>query len=194
MLSDVEYTLHRSSIEDGQVAVSTADAKRWLRLLGDEEDDLVETAIYRSAVSAENAFERAVLLGTWVLSYKSRIPPKAAILLPRPPFVELLAVETWDSTEDEWTALAADEYVVAETEPLARVIPTEHWPLAPIRFRYKAGYPTLQAPGDIKSAILELTAWNFEHRGDEPSMPGVGGSTGAPPKIRSRYPHLVVYA
>lgn len=195
MIADIPYTLHRSSIEPGNEAVDRALAKKWLRLLGDEENDLVDTVLQRSSIQAENAFGRAILKGTWVLSYKAPLPRCARVILPRPPLVSLDKVEYRDADQAAWLVVDPADYVLVESEPLGVVVPAETatWPYAPIRFTYTAGYTSWEAPTDLKTAVLELAAWNFEHRGDQPSTPGVGGSTGPPPKIRSRYPHLVVY-
>jgi uncharacterized phiE125 gp8 family phage protein len=137
--------------------VSLAEAKAWMRVDHDDEDDVISLLVKAMRERAENITGRAFVKRTLRLhlsdyTYHERMG--LWVELPRAP---LISVDSFKYTDDDGVeqTLATDQYVVhTEREP-GFIVPAwdEFWPSIrrvpyPIRVTYQAGYAPVGSPED----------------------------------------------
>ena len=132
--------------------VTLQEVKDQLRIVHDEEDDLITAYI----VAARRYIENVLTYRTFIekelhLSideFPSRKLP-TEINLPYPPAQEVMSISYKDKDGEE-TTISDDKYIVDTDSEPARIVPAsgESWPteelypLGAVKIRYKAGYST----------------------------------------------------
>lgn len=152
----------------GDDLVELSDIKDWVRIVGDDQDTILRTIKDTVHEVFEEQFGRATKKGTYRLVFKNVLPARATVELPRPPLVTLDKVEEYNVGDDTWDTVDASDYLVVDDggETPAQVEPTGTWPANRLRFEYTAGYAAGDEPSQLDSALLELAAHHYEHRGD----------------------------
>lgn len=185
---DPHWTVDKESTT-GDPLVTLSEAKQWLRTLSSEEDDLITMLRDAATEDVEDLFGRATVKGLYRLRFHDLIPREHHIQLPRPPLVEVKAVQEYDEDTATWSDLDTSTYEVLHNgnDTPSVVVPAqgETWPLEPLRVNYDAGYDPADAPNDLKRAIHELIAYHYEHRGDDEDV-------AERPDISDRYSTLKV--
>lgn len=179
----------------GNPLVKLGRARRWLRVLHDEENQLIEELIDASTRFVEDVFRIACRRGQWEATFPGGLADYEMVELPRPPFVTLDAVDEWDADERSWVSRPVAEFVVKASEPVAVIVPakSEEFSEDDTRIRFTAGYLDTAVPNDLRQAILEVLAWSYEHRGDAAeTIEDRAGRTSLARQLRAKFPHLVV--
>ena len=151
--------------------VSLAEAKAWLKLDTNEEDDLVGALVTSARLVVESVTRRLILTQAWRFVL-DEWPPGKNIDIPFAPFQSLTAIRVYDAANAVQT-LAPALYRVEAAPERARVAFAEA-PAAPGRasagieidvvFGY--GDAPASAPAPLRQAIKLLAARWFEDRGD----------------------------
>lgn len=151
--------------------VTVAEAKAYGRRNDhDEEDVLIEAAIWRALALAEAWCSRAFEPQVWE-QVLDRFPA-AEIELGLDPVQSVTSVK-YDDAEGVEQTVPAEDY---EVDALGGwVVPSAAWPtplegINTVRVRFVAGGET---PEDVKQAILQLTEHWLENRSGEPAPAGV---------------------
>ncbi len=146
--------------------VSLAEARAFLRLDGDAEDGLVTTLIAAARLHLEGVTGQALVRQNWRLVLDNW-PDDGAVRLPVAPFIELLALRTFDEQDDEHEI----DTVAVLAEPSRLLLPASLFGLVVLRGRlgieidYVAGFgDAADVPPDLKQALLALVVHWFEHR------------------------------
>ena len=166
--------------------VTLQEVKDHLRIVHDDEDDLIES--YKIAARKHIEFTltwRALITQELQLSLDS-FPPRATyyspyfikakndeIVLPYPPVQEIVSI-TYKDKDGTETTIPADDYIVDTDSEPARIVPApgESWPtedlypLGAVKIKFKAGYGDTKedVPNELRQAILMLTAHFYENR------------------------------
>ncbi len=150
--------------------------KKHLRVVYDDDDDLINLYLRAAVSNVENFTGRALVSQVWDL-YLDGFPTQE-VQLPKPPLIEVQGVFYLDSSGVEQT-LSTSTYAVdlSSDDGSGWVILAESasWPTVPdgantVRIRFRAGYVNLDSPSeqsvpsDIISAILLITGMMYEHR------------------------------
>ena len=163
--------------------VSLAQAKAWLRLDTDDEDDLVQALIVAARSIVESVTGRALIAQTWRLT-RDAWPDTFAIngffgaadiALDMPlPFAPVASIDIVSVIGDDGTAqiIAANTYALVDPPDAARIVfiaapPTPTRSVAGIQIDVIVGYgAAADVPQPLRQAILMLVARWFENRGD----------------------------
>lgn len=166
----------KRTVEAAVIPVSISDLKAYLRIDGNEENDLLDSLI-RSAVDwVENYTRRALITQTWQVELP-RFPWKDHVHLPWPPLqsVESVVYTNFDNQELDFEAFTADLHRNTAvlnygcTWPAAVLAPVD-----PVVIEFVCGYgdDAKDVPAAIRNAIKLLSAHLYENR-----EPVVIGST-----------------
>lgn len=176
--------------------ISVADAKAQRRIGHAREDTLLTALIGAVRQGAEVEVGRAFLRQTWVLTLPAF--PAGAILLPRPPLIEVVSLE-YRGADGSWTTWSSANYQVAASYEPARVspIPSTPWPTTgnydeSVRVTFRAGYGTepTAVPRDFWAAMMLQLGDAFELR--EETVVGVSiEPTGRAKELLAR--HRFIY-
>jgi hypothetical protein len=164
--------------------------RRHCRLTQHHDDDLLAMYLTAAREWCEGILDRAVLPQTLRYSWVAGPPPTATPLVPQsliifplnfPPLVRraielprapVIAVNSvlWGPIDNLQTA-APDEYTInLSVDPAQLLIKPQLVPILPqqmMQIEYVAGYADADhVPNNIKLAILTLTAFYYEQRGD----------------------------
>lgn len=174
--------------------VSLLEAKRQARIDGDDDDAFVAALIVAARQWAESYTGRAFITQTWQLwlddapgsgdelafgvSDLSRAGAEAGyILLPRAPLLAVTDVQTFDESDVATAWPSANYYVDTAHEPGRLALRAGAvWPVPTraangLMIEYAAGYgaDADAVPEAIKTAIRQLVAHWYEHRGEASS-------------------------
>ncbi|HEV7276142.1 MAG TPA: head-tail connector protein [Devosiaceae bacterium] len=147
--------------------LTPAEAKAFLRLDDEAEDALVETLITAARLHVEGTSGRALLAQSWRLVLDGW-PADGIIKLPVSPLITLTGVTAYD-TGGAPHGLALAQF---RSEPSRLLLP-DHIAGTPVlrprqglEIDYVAGYGVNagDVPADLRSALLMLVAYWFEHR------------------------------
>jgi uncharacterized phiE125 gp8 family phage protein len=139
-------------------------------------DAAEDSTIQDKAISArefiEEQSERSLCAQTWDLYMDAWPADNGPIKLPRGPIQSVTSVKYTDSAEVQTTLTVTTDYLVSTVQ--AKIIPAYNkcWPMAALRpidaivVRYVAGYVTV--PRRYREAVLLVTSWGYNHRGDDP--------------------------
>lgn len=151
-----------------------------LRVVDDDEDDLIEALIKAARSNVEEWTGRALIDQTWDLYFDS-FPTDLEhleIKIPKPPLISVVGVFYNDSAGVEQEISTSDYYVDNVSQP-GWIVPAGSSPTAwptPIeainatRIRFRAGYVNNDSPADtfvpedIKAAVKLLLGSMYEHR------------------------------
>jgi uncharacterized phiE125 gp8 family phage protein len=153
--------------------VTLAEAKAHLKLDTSDDDVLVGAFITAARARAEWHTGRALMTQGWTL-FLDRWPAGGVLDIPLPPLRSVSAVTTF-ARDDAATLLDPARYVVdlagnrIALRP-ASVLPPLLRNINAIAIAFTAGYGAAgDVPQGLKSAILELIAFVYEHRGEAPA-------------------------
>ncbi len=180
--------------------VSLTEAKQHARIDTDADDALITGLIAAARQWAEKATGRAFMTQTWQLAIDAAPLPyggvKTAINLPRAPLQSVASVEIFDD-DDAAVAWPEENYFVDTVREPGRLALRSGcvWP-APARatngivVTYVGGYGSDAAsvPAPIRTAICQLVAHWYEHRGDAATLTSARGSGVA---THVRVPHVI---
>lgn len=149
--------------------VSAAEAILHARLEGVTDLALVDGFIKTARELAEAYQRRAYVSQTWQ-AFLDCGPSKSYIEIPRAPLQSVTHVKTYTDADVATTMSAADYYVDTVS---GRIVLRDgaSWPdigrvANGLEIQFIAGYTTATLPQSVKTGILNLVAWLYEHRGD----------------------------
>ena len=155
--------------------VTTAEAKSWLRVDHSSDDALIDALVKSARQWGESFTGRAFVTQTWD-AYWDGFAFGDTIVLPKAPLASVTHVKYYDSGGTLQTMTSADYAVFAPAGEMAqpgRVILNDGatWPSArghmnDVVVRFVAGAAVASVPEGIKSAIKQLVAHWYEHRGE----------------------------
>lgn len=159
----MRFTGLRRTLDASAEPVSLVEAKAFLRVDHDDENDLINQQIKAARTFCERETRRAMLEQTWVLT--SATMPAKGLGLPNPPLIEVSSVEYRDD-DGAWQTLDAAEYEADFYEEPTRLVLTGDAPSTGThrdawKVTYVAGYgeSAIDVPEDLRSAVLlELKA------------------------------------
>lgn len=166
---------------DGPVVepVSLADMKAYLRIDGDDEDELVAALIMAARITIERAARIALIAQTWRLRL-SAWPRDRVVPLPLRPVMSVEAVRVATGTAPP-AAVDTDLYRLDETGQPARLLveadvpdPTPRTGGIEIDLVVGFGAGPASVPEPLILATRRLVAFWFEARGDEPGRAASG--------------------
>lgn len=152
-------------------AVTLPEAKRWLRVDADDEDDLIGELAAAATDQIERLTRRALTRRTLRLELAGW--PAGAIELPRPPCVAVDGVGYLDPA-GEVQALAADAWTVepgGDGPAVWRFAATAARPRVAsgrgdaVRIEYEAGYAAGEAPAALRAACCAVVEHMYDNRG-----------------------------
>jgi uncharacterized phiE125 gp8 family phage protein len=153
--------------------VTLADAKAHLKLDAPDEDVLVSALITAARARAEWHTGRALMTQAWQL-WLDAWPPGGVIDIPLPPLRAVTSVTTY-ARDDAPSVLDSARTVVDLAGNRIALRPTTVLPpllrnINAIAIGFTAGYgDATDVPQGLKSAILALIAFVYEHRGEAPA-------------------------
>lgn len=157
--------------------ITLAEAKKHLRVLTDDEDELIEAYIDTATEYCETIQNKNYMTTKLKLILDEINLP---IKLPRPPFqsLEKIEVQKSDGTLEEWPA---DNYIVDDSGYFGFInrsnsynIPGDLAEQQKIQITYTAGYATAaEVPARVKNAIKLLTAHFWSVRAPVSTTGGV---------------------
>lgn len=157
--------------------VTLAAAKRYLRLDGSEEDELVSALITAGRLTVERAARLALVEQSWRLRLQAW-PPDRAVPVPLHPVIGVLAVRLVGAAGPP-TVLAADLYRLDDGGDPVRLLvdpaaPDPAGALGAIEIDLACGFGATGAavPEPLLQAIRIMVAHWFEHRGDDVARSG----------------------
>ncbi len=152
--------------------IALQDAKSFLGVTHDEDDDLIQSLISGAAAQAEAIMNRTLLQTTRVLLLSHF---RDEILLPQPPCISVDQIQYLD-TDGVQQTLASSVYQVNTTAQPARIklAYNQDWPdyrngqYNSVTITYKSGYGKNRAhiPADIMTALKMIVSTNYDIRED----------------------------
>jgi len=153
--------------------VTLADAKAQLKLDTSDDDALVTALIIAARARAEWHTGRALLTQSWTL-WLDAWPPGGVVDIPLPPLRSVTSVTTF-ARDDAPSLLDPARTIVDLAGNRIALRPTTVLPpllrnINAIAIAFSAGYGgASDVPQGLKSAILALVAFLYEHRGEAPA-------------------------
>jgi uncharacterized phiE125 gp8 family phage protein len=151
--------------------VTLDDAKHWLKLDTEDEDDLVQTLISAARLMIEAASGNLLIDQTWRIVLDAW-PVNGRVRLPISPLRAIVAARVYGA-DGQPVPLAANALAIeAGAEPpvlvVAAAVATPGRLTQGIEIDVQAGHGPLPAavPAPIRQAILRLVACWYENRGD----------------------------
>lgn len=151
--------------------VSLAEAKDFLRLLAEDEDELLGTLVTAARLMVEAASGRILIDQSWRLVL-DRWPAGAEIRLPLSPVSSIAAARVYDAGGSPQAVAVPSLVLVEGTDPplivLAGPVPAPGRDRAAIEIDVVAGFGATRdtVPAPLRQAVLRLACRWFEHRGD----------------------------
>lgn len=169
--------------------VTLAEVKTHLRMDTGDADALITSLITAAREWTENYTGRAFINQTWRMWLDNWPLPNrdgiSCVILSRAPLLSVSSVKVYDE-DDNSTTWSADNYFVDTAREPGRlalrtgaVWPTFERSANGIAIEYVAGYGSAASnvPETIKTAIKQLVAHWYEHRGDAVLSPSNRGDT-----------------
>ena len=160
--------------------ITRADLKAYLRLDGDDEDDLLDALIAAARVTVERHARLVLVAQTWRLTLPAW-PRSGVVALPLWPVIAIDAVRTATGGGPSALLDPASYRLDAAQDPARLLVdpsPVADREHATLAIDFTAGYGAGAAavPEPLRLAIRRLAAWWFERRGGEgePSPPRPG--------------------
>lgn len=161
-------------LTEGDEPLSVADAKTFMRVETDADDDLIDVLISAARVSAENFTNRSFLARTWRVSFPGSLCGQNEIK--RSPVTSVSSVEEWNETSEDWDTV--EDTVVRLTNGFATVrypyaiAEPEDAPYG-VRISFAGGYTSETLPKALLQALKMHVAFLYENRGDVEAVGGV---------------------
>lgn len=161
--------------------VTLSEAKAQARIDGSADDTLITSLITGARQWAEQYTNRALITQTWQFwldacpeTDEGIFGSSAFINLPRPPLISVSNVTSYDDSDTGTVWPSSNYYVDTIREPgrlalrQGAVWPTPTRLTNGIRIEYTAGYGASASavPEPVKTAIRQLVAHWYEHRGE----------------------------
>jgi len=118
------------------------EVKLYLRVVGNEEDELIKSFVIAAIKKAEAVTNRSITQKEFLFY----VDNAKEFELPYPPFIELVSINV-------------DKYELDDRDTLAKITLEE---AQDVQVQYKAGYEKI--PEDMKTWILATTATFYENR------------------------------
>lgn len=153
--------------------VTLAEARLQVRLTSDDptDEDAMLTAWITAAREIAEHYTGRALAPQTIESAMDAFPAcDAAFELPLPPVSSVTSLKYTDTAGTEQTVSTSDYSLSSYDGRTISLAYGSTWPVTQcvkdaVRIRFVTGYTT--APKAVKSALLLMVAWMFEHRGDE---------------------------
>jgi uncharacterized phiE125 gp8 family phage protein len=154
--------------------VSLAEAKLYLRIDGDDEDDLVTTLVNAARLLVEAASGRQLIAQTWRLTLERW--PLGPVRLPLSPVLSVAGARLRGADGQAAAIAGVSGVVIPGSDPPMVLLAAAPTPAPPpgsrIEIDVVAGFgAAADVPAPLRQAILALTARWFEHRGDQTAGP-----------------------
>ncbi len=156
--------------------VTLSDAKLHLKVDTTDDDALITRLITTARARAEWRTQRALNTQSWIL-WLDCWPPCGVIEIPLPPLQSASAVTVY-ALDDSATVLDPATYQIDAASAPARLTlksavapPIDLRAINSVAIAFTAGYGDAadDVPAGFRSAILELIAFLYEHRGEAPA-------------------------
>lgn len=157
------------AVPPAMAPLSLAEAREHLKLGRGEDEPGLARAIDAATAQAEALTGRSLIRREYRL-WRHAWPRGGVLRLPMGPVIAVSEIALLDD-RDAATLLAQEDWQLTEKDP-GRVAPRLGWPpvrrcYRSIRIRYLAGYGgRADLPGGVRAALLALTAWHYQNRGD----------------------------
>ncbi len=156
--------------------VTLAEAKLYLRVDSNDEDNLISNLIVAARMSAEKFLKSSLITQSWKLVYNDYV--EDAVALPMPPIASIISVVVVNRDTSTQTISANNYYLNAAKNTLLFDNQVSGFT---IEISYNAGYGTAsQVPTPIKYGILAHIAAMFDER-------GLIGQANLPPQASALY-------
>lgn len=150
--------------------LSLAEAKSFLRIEHDDDDDLVSALIAGSRIHIEAQTRRALITQTWRL-VRDCWPAGGVLPVLPVPLRALVAVRVYD-TEDEARSIPVEQFTINRVSapamllPAFGIAPVPGRAIAGIEIDFEAGYGDIEAdvPEPLRHAVRLLLAHWYENR------------------------------
>lgn len=164
----------------GSEPLSVEDAKTFLRIETDADDDLLEILITAARISAERLTNRSFITRTWRASFPGSDCNGQNELAKNPITAVTLVEELIDEDAGTWQAVTDTRLMLTSTFAKIRYPEVIYPPIeAPygVRVTFTGGYSVL--PKDLLQALKMHVAFMYENRGDVEAVGGVDIPTAA---------------
>lgn len=146
-------------------AVSLDDAREQCRVIGNQEDGLIEAYLFAALTYVGEATGRVLAAETWAASFDSVC---GDLVLPKAPVKTVTAISYFDAAGVSQSALVADFLLIKDDDRATlRPISGKTWP--PLQDRpdaltvtFTAGYSVI--PAALKVAVLLIVGHLYEQR------------------------------
>lgn len=151
--------------------VSLSEAKDFLRIIANDEDELLGTLITAARLMIEAAVGRLLIEQSWRIVLDAW-PPGGEIGLPLSPARSLTAARVYPASGAAETVLPPSLTLVAGSDPpliaVVGPVPVAGRARAAIEIDLVAGFGATRdmVPAPLRQAVLRLACRWFEHRGD----------------------------
>lgn len=150
--------------EDIEAIFSTSDAKSFMRIIGDEDNDIVYSMINSAFTEADDRTNRNLVTATFELYLPSF---RNEITLPKNPIQEIVSVEYMDM-DNNYVVLESTNYYIYEKDGVDHLVFTSFTATPAhkkaVRITFKSGYKTAEFPEDLKSWIRVKVSTLYEYR------------------------------
>ncbi len=150
--------------------VSLADMKAHLRIEDEASDDWLGAAITAARIHVETAIRRVLIAQSWRI-YRDAWPADGIVPIRVTPLISVDTVTVYDAEGDP-LELSGDDYEVDLVSAPARLVPkagagTPGRAVNGIEIDVTAGYgaSSVDVPGPLRQAVLQIVAFWHEHRG-----------------------------
>jgi uncharacterized phiE125 gp8 family phage protein len=154
--------------------VTLADAKLYLKIDTTDDDALIASLITAARARAEWHTGRALITQSWI-QWLDCWPRDGIAAIPLPPLQAVASVTAY-ALDDSTHVIDADAYIVdcaAGRIALRTALPpfAELRRINAIAIAFTAGYgdAATDVPQQLRSAILSIVAFLYEHRGEAPA-------------------------
>jgi uncharacterized phiE125 gp8 family phage protein len=152
--------------------IALAEAKAFLRVAHDDDDDLIATLVAAARAHVENATRRALIAQTWRL-VADAWPVDGRMLVTPVPLQEVTAARVHDGAGST-IAIDPEAFVIAAASAPAILsfapwaLPAPGRDIAGIEVDFIAGYgaEAMDVPEPLRQAVRLLVAHAYENRGD----------------------------
>ena len=151
--------------------VSLDEAKRWLKVETEDENEIILTLITSARLYIEQATQRLLLQQSWRVIF-SDLDMSGAYLMPLSPVLRLLGLTLRYSDDSEAALSVANVRLTKHGDDTALLIPQSYRTMlindARFELDVSLGYGPNghDVPAPIRQALLMLVAYWYENRGD----------------------------
>ncbi len=156
--------------------VSLEEAKNFLKIDTDDDDNLVANLVSTIRHMVENRIGRSLINRSYI--FRTNIPKNNCLLLPRPPLVSVLRISMIGENDQSFDIPPSDYSVNTKQEPGEIILkPGKNWHeylsgFSSVEVEFIAGYGNnaSSVPLPIRQAILLGLAYAYEYRATDKNM------------------------